>query len=53
LTRSVTGTGLGLYIARELVERMGGRLQVRSAPGSGTTFELELPRAESFTGARL
>jgi signal transduction histidine kinase len=36
------GSGLGLAIARELAERMQGRLTVRSAPGS-TTFSLVLP----------
>jgi signal transduction histidine kinase len=36
------GSGLGLAIARELAERMHGRLAVESAPGS-TTFELEVP----------
>src|SRR5215217_1477830 len=36
------GAGLGLAIARELAERMQGRLSVRSAPGS-TTFSLVLP----------
>jgi two-component system phosphate regulon sensor histidine kinase PhoR len=39
------GTGLGLYISRELVRRMDGRLEVSSAPGEGATFVLELPRA--------
>jgi signal transduction histidine kinase len=38
------GTGLGLYISRELVRRMGGRLDVSSAPGEGATFVVELPR---------
>jgi two-component system, OmpR family, sensor kinase len=38
----VQGAGLGLAIARELAERMQGRLTVRSAPGS-TTFSLVLP----------
>jgi PAS domain S-box-containing protein len=44
LTRT-GGTGLGLYISRELVRRMGGRLDVRSEAGAGATFVLELPRA--------
>jgi PAS domain S-box-containing protein len=43
--RAPSGTGLGLYISRELVRRMGGRLDVSSQPGSGATFVVELPRA--------
>ena len=39
------GTGLGLYICRELVHRMGGTIGVRSAPGEGSTFWFDLPRA--------
>jgi PAS domain S-box-containing protein len=39
------GTGLGLYICRELVQRMGGTIGVRSRPGEGSTFWFQLPRA--------
>jgi len=44
LTRAPSGTGLGLYIARELAIRMGGTLDVRSTRGTGTEFVLTLPR---------
>ena len=43
LNRGVGGTGLGLYITRQLVTRMGGRISVRSQPGKGATFSVELP----------
>jgi PAS domain S-box-containing protein len=43
LTRGVGGSGLGLYISRELVDRMGGRLTVESAPGDGSVFRVDLP----------
>ena len=42
-THGVGGSGLGLYICRELVERMDGRLSVDSEPGVGSRFTLELP----------
>jgi PAS domain S-box-containing protein len=38
-----TGLGLGLYIAKGLIEAQGGRLQARSAPGQGSTFTVWLP----------
>jgi signal transduction histidine kinase len=42
LTASPSGTGLGLYVCRELIERMGGRIGVSSEPGRGSTFSFEL-----------
>ena len=45
LVRAPGGTGLGLYISRELATRMGGRLDVTSEPGEGSTFVLELLQA--------
>jgi PAS domain S-box-containing protein len=45
LTRGVGGTGLGLYICRELVHRMHGRIWVVSDGRRGSTFTVELPLA--------
>jgi signal transduction histidine kinase/DNA-binding NarL/FixJ family response regulator len=42
-TRQFGGTGLGLYLSRQLAERLGGRVSVRSEPGTGSRFTLELP----------
>ena len=39
----VSGLGLGLYLARDLMQRMGGRISVETSVGEGSTFTLHLP----------
>ena len=51
MTRGVGGTGLGLYICRELIDRMGGRIWVEPNGDKGSTFVFELPTADVH-GAR-
>ncbi|GIV15299.1 MAG: hypothetical protein KatS3mg022_0734 [Armatimonadota bacterium] len=43
VTRKYGGTGLGLTISRQLTELMGGRIEVQSELGKGSTFRVELP----------
>jgi PAS domain S-box-containing protein len=46
MTRGIGGTGLGLYICRELVRRVDGRIWVEPNGSSGSTFVVEIPLAE-------
>ena len=48
--KSETGAGLGLAIAKEIVEAHGGNINVESQEGQGTTFSFTLKRAEHLTG---
>ena len=47
-SRNYGGLGLGLYIAREIVIRQGGKLTVKSEPGHGAEFVVSLPRQPSL-----
>ena len=50
-TRGIGGAGLGLAIAREVAEAHGGRIEVESRVGEGSTFSLVIPVAQSVDEA--
>jgi two-component system, chemotaxis family, sensor kinase CheA len=43
LITELSGRGLGMAIVQEVVERLGGRIELESSPGQGTSFHLHLP----------
>lgn len=47
------GTGLGLTISREIVDKMGGKIWVESSPGEGATFSFTVPLATDRHGTRV
>ncbi|GAC1652035.1 MAG: hypothetical protein NVS9B12_00990 [Vulcanimicrobiaceae bacterium] len=49
----ISGTGFGLYLTRQIVERHGGRIRVESQVGKGSTFIVNLPVRAGAAGSRL
>jgi len=46
-SQAIPGVGLGMFVAQHIVEAHGGRIQVQSRVGVGTTFTLSIPRRAS------
>jgi signal transduction histidine kinase len=49
-TKGRRGTGLGLFVANQVVEQHGGHISVRSQPGKGTIFRIDIPRSPAVEG---
>ena len=52
VTTKAKGTGLGLTICRQILERHGGSIELADEPSPGTTFQIRLPRKETSLVAR-
>jgi signal transduction histidine kinase len=47
-TERSEGAGLGLYIVKETIEKLGGRIETNSTLGIGTTFIIEIPNQQQL-----
>jgi hypothetical protein len=52
-TRTIGGTGLGLYLCRRVIELFNGRIWVESKPGQGSVFKFSLPRLSQDEATRM